>query len=155
MIPSIYYIQSCFDEYNALFFDNSLPPIPIKLSSARTFLGKVTFTRRRSWLFGPLRNENFVLRINTRLDLPEELIQDTVIHEMIHYYIAFNQWKDTSIHGQLFRREMARINAEGNRHISISYRLSKEQQIELYPERKEQIEAYFLRKSQKQIKHYT
>lgn len=155
LTPTVDYIKSCFDEYNALFFGNSLPPIPVKLSSARTFLGKVTFTRRRSWLFGPLRNENFVLRINTRLDLPEELIQDTIIHEMIHYYIAVNQWKDTSTHGKLFRREMARINAEGNRHISISYRLSKEQQIELYPERKEQIEAFFLRKSQKCNKHQT
>ena len=123
LIPTIDYIQSCFDEYNALFFGNQLPQIPIKLSSARTFLGKVTFTRRRSWLFGPLRNENFVLRINTRFDLPEELIQDTILHEMIHYYIAVNQLHDTSTHGQLFRREMHRINSEGNRHITISYRL--------------------------------
>ena len=149
MTPTIPYIQACFDEYNARFFDNTLPSIPIKLSNARTFLGKVTFTRHRSWLFGPVRNENFVLRINTRLDLPEELIQDTILHEMIHYYIAVNQLRDTSSHGRLFRREMARINAAGNRHITISYRLSKEQLLELYPEKKAKIEAYFLRKSKK------
>ena len=68
---------------------------------------------------------------------------------MIHYFIAVNQLRDTSSHGRLFRREMARINADGNRHITISYRLSKEQLLELYPEKKEQIEAYFLRKSKK------
>ena len=144
MTPTIPYIQSCFDEYNARFFAGSLPPIPIKLSNARTFLGKVTFTRHRSWLFGPVRNENFVLRINTRLDLPEELIRDTILHEMIHYYIAVNHLRDTSAHGRLFRREMARINADGDRHITISYRLSKEQLLELYPEKKRTNRGLFL-----------
>lgn len=135
MIPTIPYIRQHFDEYNARFFGGSLPPISIKLSHARTFLGKVTFTRRRSWLFGPTRNENFVLRINTRIDLPEELVQDTILHEMIHYYIAVNQLRDTSTHGRLFRQMMKRINAEGNRHITISYKLTKDQLAALYPER--------------------
>ena len=125
MKPTIPYIQSRFDEYNARYFGGALPPIPIKLSHAKGFLGKVTFTRRKQGLFGKYRNEDFVLRINVRIDLPEPLIEDTILHEMIHYYIAVNQWKDTSAHGQLFRREMARINAEGNRHITISHRLSE------------------------------
>lgn len=134
MTPTISYIQSCFDEYNARFFSSALPPIPIKLSHAKGFLGKVTFTRRKpslsAWLFGSetsYKNENFVLRINVRIDLPEELIQDTILHEMIHYYIAVNQLRDTSTHGRLFRQHMARINAGGNRHITISHRLTDDQ----------------------------
>jgi hypothetical protein len=125
MIPSVSYIQSRFDEFNTRFFNGSLPPIPIKLSHAKGFLGKVTFTRRKRGLFSGYRNEDFVLRINVRIDLPETLIEDTILHEMIHYFIAVNQLRDTSTHGQLFRREMARINAEGNRHITISHRLSE------------------------------
>lgn len=143
MIPTLPYIQQHFDAYNARFFNGSLPPIPIKLSNARTFLGKVTFVKRRnfsltSWLFssgassvGEWTYSNFKLRINTRYDLPEELIQDTILHEMIHYYIAVNHLRDTSTHGQLFRSEMKRINAEGNRHITISYRLTPEQLAQL------------------------
>ena len=123
MVPTIPYIQSRFDEFNARFFAGALPPVPIKLSNARTFLGKLTFTKRRKWLFGEWTYSNFVLRINTRFDLPEQLIEDTILHEMIHYYIAVNQLRDTSTHGRLFRQEMKRINAEGNRHITISYRL--------------------------------
>jgi len=130
MIPTIEYIQSHFDEYNARFFGGTLPPIPVKLSHAKGFLGKVTFTRRKQGLFRGYRNENFVLRINVRIDLPEELIEDTILHEMIHYYIAVNQLPDTSVHGQLFRREMARINAEGNRHITISHRLTEDQRAQ-------------------------
>lgn len=128
MKPTLDYIQARFDEYNARFFDGTLPPLPIKLSNARTFLGKVTFVRRRKWLFGATTNENFVLRINTRIDLPEELVEDTILHEMIHYYIAVNQLRDTSAHGRLFRQHMKRINAEGNRHITISYKLTADQQ---------------------------
>ena len=127
MKASVEYIQAQFDAYNRQYFGGTLPPLPIKLSHAKGFLGKVTFVKRRQWLFGPYRNENFVLRINVKIDLPEEVVQDTILHEMIHYYIAVNQLKDTSAHGRLFRAEMARINAEGNRHIRISYRLNEEQ----------------------------
>ena len=67
----------------------------------------------------------------TGADLPEELVEDTILHEMIHYYIAFNHWSDTSTHGQLFRREMKRINEKGGRHISISYRPNPEQLAQL------------------------
>ena len=121
MIPSLEYIQTKFDAYNTRYFNGSLPSVPIKLSHARTFLGKMCYTKRRQWLFGPYQYSNFVLRINTRFDLPEELIEDTILHEMIHYYIAINHMRDTSAHGQLFRREMRRINEEGGRHIRVSY----------------------------------
>ena len=130
MIPSIDYIQAHFDAYNSRFWGGSLPPVPVKLSHAKGFLGKVTFTRRRQGLFGGYRNEDFVLRINARIYLPEELVQDTILHEMIHYYIAVNQWRDNSSHGELFRREMKRINAEGNRHITISHRLTESQRTQ-------------------------
>ena len=126
------YIQAHFDEYNRQYFGGQLPSLPIKLSHAKGFLGKVTFVRKRQGLFGGYKNEDFVLRINVRIDLPEELVQDTILHEMIHYYIAVNQFRDTSTHGRLFRAEMARINAEGHRHITISHRLSEEQQAQAH-----------------------
>ena len=130
MKPTIEYIQEHFDAYNRQFFDGSLPALPIKLSHAKGFLGKVTFVRKRQGLFGGYKNEDFVLRINVRIDLPEEVVQDTILHEMIHYYIAVNQLKDSSTHGRLFRAEMARINEAGHRHITISHRLNEEQKAQ-------------------------
>ncbi|MBR1879058.1 MAG: SprT-like domain-containing protein [Paludibacteraceae bacterium] len=137
MIPTIDYIQTRFDEYNERFFNGSLPPIPIRLSHAKGFLGKVTFTRKPAnpfalRPFARYQNTDFVLRINVRIDLPQEVVDDTILHEMIHYYIAVNQWNDTSTHGRLFRREMARINREGNRHITISHRLSDAEQAQAH-----------------------
>ena len=132
MKATVEYIQKRFDEYNARFFGGSLPPVPVKLSHAKGFLGKVTYQRRKHGLFGQYRNEGFVLRINVRIDLPEELVEDTILHEMIHYYIAVNQITDSSSHGQIFRREMARINREGNRHVTLSHRLNEEQQAQAH-----------------------
>lgn len=131
MTPTIDYIQQRFDEYNVLFFNGSLPPLPIKLSNARTFLGKLCYKKQRRWFFGEYQNSDFVLRINTRMDMPEELIEDTILHEMIHYFIAVNQLRDARTHGPLFRREMKRINEIGGRHISISYRPNAEELAQL------------------------
>jgi hypothetical protein len=128
MKPTIDYIQRRFDEYNTRFFGGQLPSLPVRLSHAKGFLGKITFTRRRKGLFAGYRNEDFVLRINVRIDLPEQVVEDTILHEMIHYYIAVNQWNDTSTHGRLFRQEMARINKEGNRHITVTHKLSESEQ---------------------------
>ena len=130
MKPTVEYIQTHFDAYNRQFFGGQLPTLPIKLSHAKGFLGKVTFVRKRQGLFGGYRNEDFVLRINVRIDLPEELVQDTILHEMIHYYIAVNQLRDSSTHGRLFRAEMARSNEQGHRHITISHRLNEEQRAQ-------------------------
>lgn len=100
--------------------------LPIRLSDAKGFLGKVSFTRTTQ-PDGKRRNTHFVLRINTRVDLPEELVEDTILHEMIHYYIGYHQLRDTSPHGELFRSHMERINRAGNRHIRVSANLTEEQ----------------------------
>ena len=108
---TIPYIQKKFDDFNRQYFGNLLPPIPIKLSNAKTFLGKVCFRKKRK-LFSRWHFSDFVLRINTRIDLPEDVMEDIILHEMIHYYIAVNQLQDTSAHGRLFRAEMERLKTE-------------------------------------------
>ena len=109
MIPTVEYIQKRFDEFNVRYFGGQLHPVPVKLSHAKGFLGKMCYTRRKQGLFRGYKNEDFQLRINVRIDLPETVVEDTILHEMIHYFIAYNNYHDTSTHGQLFRREMTRI----------------------------------------------
>lgn len=128
MFATLPYIQHKFQEYNALYFNNTLPDIPIRLSNAKGFLGKVSYRKTRQGLFGQTKNTDFVMRINTRIDLPEEVLNDTILHEMIHYYIGYHQLRDTSSHGTLFRQMMTHINQAGNHHIAISHRLTEEQQ---------------------------
>ncbi len=132
---TVEYVKERFDYFNALCFDGSLPPVPIKLSNAKTFLGMCAYKKRRT-LLGKTVKYDFVLRINTRIDLPEQEVEDTILHEMIHYYIGYNQWTDTSAHGTLFRRIMSDINTRHGRNITISHRITAEQREQALDTRK-------------------
>lgn len=121
MIATVDYVERKFWEFNRRMFGSKLPRVPIVITGAKTFLGKCTFKRRRDRA-GHEQKYDFQLRISRSFDLPEPELEDTIIHEMIHYYIGVNQLPDTSSHGVLFRRIMEDINIRYHRHISISYR---------------------------------
>lgn len=126
MRATLDYISRKFDEFNRLCFGNSLKPIPFRLTSARSFLGQVAFSKRRT-LTGKWHYDNFVFKMSTLLDLPEREVEDVILHEMIHYWILSNQLQDTSPHGRIFRTKMEEINSRFGRNISIKYRLTPEQ----------------------------
>jgi len=107
-------------------FAGQLPKLPIELSDAKTFLGMCVFQKRKL-PNGTFEHYNFRLRINTRIDLPEQEIEDTIIHEMIHYYIGINNLEDTSSHGPIFQHMMKSINEKYGRHLTISHKGTAEQ----------------------------
>ena len=122
MIPTVTYVEDKIREFNALIFSSCLPPIPVKLSRARTFLGKVEYRKKKN-VFGKFSgNTDFLMRIITMFDLTEREQEDVVIHEMIHYYIAYKGLKDSSTHGKLFREWMDRINADYGRNITVRHK---------------------------------
>jgi len=131
MVATIAFITQCFEQFNRDYFHNELPAIPIHLSDAKTFLGEFCYTKHRS-LFGRVTYSNLCLRINKRVDLPVDLLEDVIIHEMIHYYIVHKRVKDTSAHGQEFRKIMNFINATYGRHISISHKGANNFSQQLY-----------------------
>ena len=126
MRATIDYIKRKFDEYNELCFEGKLKPLPFKLSNAKSFLGAVFFQREKNpddtWHF-----YGFVFKISTVMDLPEDVVEDTILHEMIHYYIMSNQMQDNAPHGKLFIAKMQEINRKYNRNLSISHNTTKEE----------------------------
>ena len=124
------YIKEHFELYNRAMFGGTLPVPPIHLTNARTYMGMLT-CRKRVGLFGKKHFSNFALRFSKRFDFTEQELQDTLIHEMIHYYISYNQLQDSSAHGQLFRQMMDEINQKYGRHITISHRSSKEERLQV------------------------
>lgn len=126
MRATIPFIRDRFERFNAQMFGGELPWLPIGLSRARTFVGVCSFKRRRL-LGGGVEHYDFKLRISERFDLSESELEDTIIHEMIHYYIGVHQWRDTSAHGRLFRRLMDDINERFGRAVSVSHRSTKGQ----------------------------
>ncbi len=107
-------------------FAGKLPKLPIELSDAKTFLGMCVY-KKRKLDDGKEEKYDFRLRINTRIDLPEQEVEDTIIHEMIHYFIGVNQMEDTSSHGPLFLHIMNTINEKFGRHLTVSHKGTKEQ----------------------------
>lgn len=122
---TIEHIQQRFQHFNQLIFGSSLQSLPIRLSNARTFLGQLRYHRKRSF-WGKTRYSDFLLVISRHAATTPQLLDDTIIHEMIHYHILSNNLKDTSSHGRIFRQMMNDINTRFQRNITISHRTSPE-----------------------------
>ncbi len=128
MTPDLEYIQKAFDRYNALCFRGELPGICLELSRARTYLGRyeekrpqVRFLGRRFSL--PTAEPQRLIRISTAFDLTPEQQDDVIIHEMIHYYLAWKGLADRVPHGPHFRQLMEAINSRFGRHIVVRYKM--------------------------------
>ena len=118
MRPTTDFLVEKFGEFNQTFFGGTLPPIPILLSDVKSYAGMYVHRRRTS---GVTRQ----IKINVRMDLPREVYEDTLLHEMIHYAIDLSGKRDNAPHGTLFRQMMQMINENGDRHISISHSLQR------------------------------
>lgn len=121
MIITIPYAKEQFSRFNEMCFGGSLPEVPIVLTRARTFLGRMCYKKVGSrW---NRKNCDFMMRLSVLFDLPEEEWQDVIIHEMIHLNIAYKGLKDSSSHGYLFQSIMFDINDRFGRHLTVKYKL--------------------------------
>lgn len=127
MKATLEFVDRKFDEFNDMIFGGRLPKPPFRISHARTFLGKIKYLEKRT-PDGRTVFSGFTFYISDRFDLPERRVEDTIIHEMIHYDIAYRQLHDNAPHGKLFRSAMELVNSRFGRDVRISHRLTGEQQ---------------------------
>jgi hypothetical protein len=126
MKPTLAYVQAKFNEFNAKIFKGKLSPLPIRIGVSRTRLGGVSFKRRK--VGTKTEFYNFKLTISQRFDLPEHEVEDTIIHEMIHHYVAqidghphcdgFS-WYGIFGHGTHYRAQVKRLKREFGLNIRI------------------------------------
>ncbi len=107
-----------FRQFNADYFDDGLPVPRLALSKARTRLGTMSCKCRRGMLL--YKYSDFTIRVSTYYDCTEREYQETLLHEMIHYYIIYNRIHDTSSHGPAFRRIMQQLNSKYGWNITVS-----------------------------------
>jgi hypothetical protein len=131
-------LREWFHQFNAAYFENVLPEPKLLVSKSRTQLGQFSCRRVRKGLFSGYQTVGFTIKVSEFYDIPERECQQTLLHEMIHYYIAFTGAKDTSPHGRLFRELMMRLNAVGAWHITVSSRTGQ------YQVRQQAAEAQYL-----------
>ena len=114
------FISDSFHRFNKLVFEDKLPTPIFLLSHARTFVGKFEVKETRNWM-GSVHC-NYLMRFSTSFDLPEEELEDIILHEMIHFSLRISNMRDVSPHGPKFRTMMEIINERFNRHITISHK---------------------------------
>ena len=125
MIATPEYVKERYAHFNEVCFEGTLPEVPIVLTKAKTFLGKLEYQSVKG-LFGRVVSiGEFRIKISTLYDLPEAELEDVIIHEMIHLYIASHRIKDSSSHGKVFREMMTGINNQHGRHITVSHPRAK------------------------------
>ena len=126
MKPSLQFLQDRFSLFNSKIFGGRLPAVPISLCEATSFLGQHK-SKLRTLSDGRREHFEHQLRFSVSFDLPERELEDVLIHEMIHYFIAYNGLQDRSNHGPLFKAMMNSINEAHARNIRVSHRLSHAQ----------------------------
>lgn len=119
---TIEFVKENYARFNKEIFGDRLPEVPIRLSDARTFVGKCAPRNSNIKRQGHHRDDDFYLTFSIAHDLTRAEAEDTIIHEMIHLFVNLHNLLDTSHHGPLFRALMTTINAQHKRHISISHK---------------------------------
>lgn len=124
MRADIRFLTESFSRFNELCFGGLLPQVNLRMSSSLRMMGSLRHPRV---VTGSTRPSDFTLSVSDRLDHPREVVEDTIIHEMIHLYIIWMRIPDTSSHGPAFRNMMETINRRHGRHITVSHRSSADE----------------------------
>ena len=128
MRPTLQYILDKFDYYNHLCFDGQLKRPPIRLNTRYGSMG-LTQGRWNVASDGTTSWTDLSIEISVRRDLPEMEYIDTLVHEMIHYYILSNNLQDDSPHGKLFHRKMEEITRRHGIRITLAFDPSEEEMV--------------------------
>ncbi len=114
-------MHETFKRFNHEIFNDKLKCPQFELANARTFLGK--FKAKKSNPAG--RNKDIAIVLSVAFNVDEKLLEDVLIHEMIHYEIFHDKIKDTSAHGDAFQARMNQINKDFGRNISTAHKINE------------------------------
>lgn len=111
-------IAHSFRQFNQAYFRNELPLPRFVLSKSKTRLG--SFSCKRKLTCRGYRLTDFTIRLSVYYQMAEREVQNVLLHEMIHYYIAYTRTRDTSAHGVVFRQMMKELNEKHGWHITVT-----------------------------------
>lgn len=109
MFPDVEHMKKWFDEFNARFFANELPPIELRVGWAgKHILG--CFHDPSDLFPTGFYPEKCCITLNNWFFRPEDKWRNTMVHEMVHYYVYMKYGKTSQGHGKEFKAEAKRIN---------------------------------------------
>lgn len=131
MIVTTEWMEEWFGTFNNDYFEGKLPMPQFALTRARTRLGQMSWkrapvrsvmgiARRIAGAKGAVKMYDFKIAMTTYYDMTPEQAKNVLLHEMIHYVIAYTGLKDSSPHGVIFQGMAQRLNSGYGWHISTS-----------------------------------
>lgn len=108
MIATIENMSEKFREYNKLYFNNSLPLPKFEIMHTYKESGYFMFQKEK----GKSRIKYKKIFMTDYFDFTEEMYRNILVHEMIHYYIAFNHIEDDDAHGKEFTKIANELNTK-------------------------------------------
>lgn len=110
LFPDVEHMEKWFDEFNGRFFNNELPHIELCVG----YRGKNTmggFHKPTEELPIGFHPEKCWIMLNALFFDSEDEWRNTMVHEMVHYYVYMKHGTSVRSHGKEFKAEAKRINA--------------------------------------------
>lgn len=104
-------IREKFNLFNDSYFNSELPRIEFKITKEKRRFGFFEYARRYDAFTHKFIEVPVRIGISSYYDMPEKSLDETLIHEMIHYYITHKHIKDNNKHGRYFMMYASRISA--------------------------------------------
>jgi len=112
VVPNIYNVMWLFNEYNKKCFRGELPRPMLNLVHDKKTLGRFTCD------FYDDEMENPQIDISDSYEYTEDRLRDVLVHEMIHYYLAYTQQDVYLTHGKKFKVMANYINTNFGMNIT-------------------------------------
>ena len=99
MIADYNTMPRMFWECNRLYFDHSLPTPRFGMMKKLNILARFEFQKNKKGK-APIKRQ--IILFSEYYDFGEETFRNLMVHEMVHYYLAWNGVKTRSDHGKEF-----------------------------------------------------
>jgi predicted SprT family Zn-dependent metalloprotease len=112
---SVEYITERFREYNKDVFNHVLPLPQIRLMRSYRYSGRFSCKKP----VGRRRLKEPRIEISCYFDWREEDFRNVLLHEMLHYYLAFTHIDNAVTHGEAFLEHAKEINEKHGCNITV------------------------------------
>ena len=105
-----------FNECNKLYFNRSLPEPKYGIIHKTSILARFEFYRNKKNTKKTISYQT--IKFSDCYDFTEEQFRNLMVHEMIHYYLAWNNIKEFKDHGKKFMAMASEINEKYNLNVT-------------------------------------
>lgn len=147
VIAGDYSLESKFDHYNSLLFDNRIPRCPVTWALLKGVGGRTMYTTTgRAIIPGSLSIE-----INTKFKRTEQGLDAILIHEMIHAHLAVINGDGDGKHGFRFQSQAHRLSEIVGFQIPLKDQIDN---LELTQDEKPMTTVVFYKKSNEWLANF-